>query len=99
MFIPCFICAELLGEKNSLSVSLGTLCVPWSSHQAQLFVLFKWKLLPCVLPRGEGPPVHMGWRSWGMLLLPLCGVWEGPRDLLWGRGETVCGEALLTLNG
>lgn len=41
VFIPCFICAELLGEKNSLSVSLGTLCVPWRSRQTQLFVLWK----------------------------------------------------------
>lgn len=94
MFIPCFICAELLGEKNSLSVSLGTLCVPWSSHQAQLFVLFNWKLPPCVLPQGGRTPSARGLEELGdASASPLWGLGRAEGSSVGERGDGLWGSS------
>lgn len=66
MFIPCFICAEFLDEKNCLSVLVRTLCMPWSSEQTLLFCLGvneSWP--PRMLPWGGRTPSTRGFGELG----------------------------------
>lgn len=86
VFIPCFICAEFLEEKNCLSVSVRTLCVPRSSQQTLLFVVVSVKAAVPICCRaaggGEGPPNTRGFEELGgagyLCFTSVCG--EGLTD-------------------
>lgn len=104
VFIPCFICAEFLEEKNCLSVCVRTLCVPWSSQQTLLFVVVSVKAAVPICCRAAGggekdPPNTRGFEELGLQGTSASLLCVGKGSLtrpLWGRGDTVYGKVLLS---